>query len=64
MIAMYVIAKLLEFFDAGIYGIFGLISGHSLKHVAASLGPLALLFALRSRGRAAREDYANEQTGL
>ncbi len=64
MIAMYAIAKLLEFFDAGVYGIFGLISGHSLKHVAASLGPLALLFALRSRGRATRDDYANEQTGL
>lgn len=64
MIATYAIAKLLEFFDAGVYGIFGFISGHSLKHVAASLGPLALLFALRSRGRAAREDYANERTGI
>ncbi len=64
MIAMYAIAKLLEFFDAGVYEIFGFISGHSLKHVAASLGPLALLFAMRARGRAAREDYANEQTGL
>ncbi len=64
MIAMYTIAKLLEFFDAGVYGIFGLISGHSLKHVAASLGPLALLFALRARGRVAREDHADEKTGL
>ena len=60
MIATYAIAKLLEFFDAGIYGIYNLISGHSLKHVAASLGPLALLVALRSRSHAARRVHVDE----
>ncbi len=64
MIATYVIAKLLEFLDAGIYGVYGLISGHSLKHVAASLGPLALFFALRGRRDAPREDDADENAGL
>ena len=64
MIATYAIAKFLEFFDAGVYGIFDFISGHSLKHVAASLVPLALLFALRARDRAAREACVNEQSGL
>jgi hypothetical protein len=64
MIAMYTIAKLLEFFDAGIYGILGFVSGHSLKHVAASLGPLALLFALHARARVTHEDHADEETGL
>ncbi len=41
----YVLAKLAEYFDAGIYAANGLISGHSLKHV---LGAVAVFLALRA----------------
>jgi hypothetical protein len=37
ILGWYVIAKLLEHFDAGIYAITGFISGHSLKHIAAAM---------------------------
>jgi hypothetical protein len=49
MFAFYFIAKLFEQFDAAIYGIGHLVSGHSLKHVAAALTPAAFLYALTLR---------------
>jgi hypothetical protein len=49
----YVLAKLLELFDARVYAALGgTISGHSLKHVAAAMGMLALLAGLKA-GRSA-----------
>jgi hypothetical protein len=48
-LAAYVIAKLLEQFDVTVYAHLGVISGHSLKHVAAAAGMAALLLGLRSR---------------
>jgi len=41
----YVLAKLAEYFDAGIYAANGFISGHSLKHV---LGAIAVFLAMRA----------------
>lgn len=49
MIGFYVLAKLAEFFDADIYTIGRIISGHSLKHVIAALAPAALLYGLMQR---------------
>lgn len=51
MIGTYVLAKLFEFFDAQIYGVGELLSGHSLKHVAAAVGPLIYLLAVRKKAR-------------
>ena len=56
MMAFYFIAKLLEFFDASVFSIGGLISGHSLKHVAAALTPTVFLYALWSRRQRPRPD--------
>jgi hypothetical protein len=49
MIGAYVLAKTLEFFDARIYEITGILSGHTLKHVAAALAPLAMIRTLLRR---------------
>jgi hypothetical protein len=49
-LALYVLAKLLEQFDAAVYAALGgSISGHSLKHVAAAAGMGALWLGLRAR---------------
>lgn len=45
----YVLAKLLEHFDAPVYAALGAISGHSLKHLAAAGAMWALLLGLRRR---------------
>lgn len=49
MFAFYFAAKLLEQFDAAIFTVGHLISGHSLKHIAAALTPAAFLYALTLR---------------
>jgi hypothetical protein len=49
MIAFYVGAKLLEFFDVAVFAGIHLISGHSLKHVVAALGPAVLAVGLSGR---------------
>jgi len=47
--AFYVLAKLLETFDAQIYALGHVISGHTLKHLAASLSGYWILRMLRLR---------------
>lgn len=49
MLAFYVLAKVVEFFDAAIYSAGGLISGHSLKHLFAAGAAAVLLYALHER---------------
>lgn len=49
MLVFYAIAKLFEFFDAQIFALGGIISGHSLKHVAAAMTPAVFLYALSRR---------------
>jgi hypothetical protein len=49
VIATYVLAKVLEFFDGGTYQLLHAISGHSLKHVAAAIGVYFMVLALRQR---------------
>ena len=46
MIAFYVVAKLCEHFDAEIFSLGEIVSGHTLKHLFASLAPATLLLAL------------------
>ncbi|MDP1771519.1 MAG: ceramidase domain-containing protein [Methylobacter sp.] len=49
IIGAYAASKLMELFDAGLYGAFGLISGHSLKHLTAAFGALIFYWALKER---------------
>ncbi len=49
IIGAYAASKLMELFDAKLYGIFGLISGHSLKHLTAAFGTLIFYWALKER---------------
>ena len=48
-LGLYGIAKLFEQMDAAIFSAGGIISGHSMKHIAASLVPLVLLVGMRNR---------------
>lgn len=49
LIGAYTISKLMESFDIQIYKVFGLLSGHSLKHLAAAFGTLIFYWALQKR---------------
>lgn len=49
MIGFYVAAKVFEQLDMPLYGIGELISGHSLKHLLASLAPATLIVFLMRR---------------
>lgn len=51
MLVFYLLAKVLEFFDADVFAFGYLISGHSLKHVAAAMTPVVFLYALTMRRR-------------
>jgi hypothetical protein len=49
MLLFYVLAKLFEFFDAQLFALGGIISGHSLKHLFAAMAPATVLYALLAR---------------
>lgn len=50
LIIWYAIAKVLEHFDAGVYAMTGdLVSGHTLKHLAAAVGCFYMVQYLRIR---------------
>jgi hypothetical protein len=49
IISAYTISKLMELFDSQAYNAFGLLSGHSLKHLLAAFGTLIFYWALRER---------------
>ena len=46
MIALYIPAKIFEFFDTGTFAS-GIVSGHSLKHIFAALSTAMLAIGLR-----------------
>ena len=49
-LAFYVLAKLAEYFDRGVFELTGeLVSGHSLKHLLAALALFAVYMMLRRR---------------
>ena len=49
MLAWYLLAKLCEILDHQLYAWLGMVSGHSLKHIAAGFGCLVFLRHLRLR---------------
>jgi len=51
MMLFYLLAKLFEFFDAAIFSAGQIVSGHTLKHLFASMAPLTMLYALAVRRR-------------
>lgn len=55
MIGFYLIAKVFEHFDAAVYGAGSWVSGHTLKHISASLTPAVLLYVLMLRNSETRE---------
>jgi len=48
--ALYVLAKLLEFYDHAVYSVGSILSGHTLKHLAAAAAAFAILRLFQSRG--------------
>ena len=49
VLACYALAKIFELLDAPIYRALGIVSGHTLKHVAAAGAVFVLALGLRSR---------------
>jgi len=49
VLACYVLAKAFEFLDAQIFALTGVLSGHTLKHIAAAAAAWLLLVMLRRR---------------
>ena len=49
MIGFYIAAKIAEQLDGNLYAIGDVMSGHSLKHLLASLAPASLLYGLMQR---------------
>jgi hypothetical protein len=60
MVGFYALAKILEHFDTRIYAITGVLSGPTLKHIAAALAPIVLMRALHRR----RGELMNESESL
>lgn len=48
-LGLYVLAKIVEHMDAAIYGLGGIVSGHTLKHLLAALAAYWILRMLRTR---------------
>jgi thiamine transporter ThiT len=60
LIAIYAVAKLLELGDEAVFhATQGFISGHSLKHIAASLAALPVIHALRHNAKQGDRAAAN-----
>jgi hypothetical protein len=49
LLSAYVIAKIFEHFDREIFALSGVMSGHTLKHLAAAAGIFLLLVSFRRR---------------
>ncbi|MGZ5006551.1 MAG: ceramidase domain-containing protein [Methylobacter sp.] len=49
VVGAYAVSKFMELFDAELYNIIGVLSGHSLKHLTAAFGTLIFYWALRDR---------------
>ncbi|MCF6318486.1 MAG: ceramidase [Proteobacteria bacterium] len=50
LLAAYVLAKVLEYFDSQIFDLLGgLMSGHAIKHVAAAIGMYVLYLSYKKR---------------
>ncbi len=49
LLLAYVIAKIMEHFDTQVYSFLELISGHSLKHIIASIGLFVIFYTFLKR---------------
>lgn len=49
LLALFVVAKIFEYFDGEVYNAIGVISGHSIKHIAVALGLYILLVSYERR---------------
>jgi hypothetical protein len=49
VVALYLVAKVLEAADAAVFGLGGLVSGHSLKHLVAALATYQVLVMVTRR---------------
>lgn len=60
---LYVLAKACEYFDHEIYRMIQFVSGHTLKHLVASLAVLCIIYAVpvRSAGNGAPSEHADNQ---
>jgi hypothetical protein len=47
--ALYILAKLLEYYDAAVHAVLGVMSGHPIKHVAAAAACYAIYLAFTTR---------------
>jgi hypothetical protein len=57
--ALYALAKLLEFYDGAIYSAGSILSGHTLKHLAAAAACVAILRYFQKRRPIAAPDMAS-----
>lgn len=62
VIAVYVVAKVCEEADRAIFGAGEVLSGHTLKHLTAALGPYLFLVALRRRRAGVAGAHAADQS--
>jgi hypothetical protein len=51
LLLVYIVAKCFEYLDSHLYEISGVISGHSIKHLAAAVGIYVLLHAYTRRSK-------------
>ncbi len=49
LLALYLVSKLLEYFDGPIFAFHEIVSGHTLKHIAAALGSACVIRMLYDR---------------
>jgi len=63
--ALYALAKLFEFYDKAIYSFGSILSGHTLKHIAAAAACFAILryFQKRQSIRAETEQQSRPYGG-
>ncbi len=64
LFVLYALAKAFELLDAPLYSLGELVSGHSIKHLCAALGPIVLLYGgmkrrLRQTANSSAERNAN-----
>ncbi len=50
ILLLYFLAKIFELLDYQIYSVLKIISGHSLKHIAASIAAIILILAIQKKG--------------
>lgn len=60
---LYALAKVFEQLDVALYDLGGIISGHSIKHVCAALGPLVLIYGGSKRRLRQSDTVVAEHVG-